>query len=221
MFIPLHSNNCFRPLKAQTEETEADGLQRPKTRATQPKLPLASCIRTFFSALVKGFLVAAGFFIQNKSPCGLSPAVCAFTDHLQMFIPLHSKHLLSVCEGTDRGDRGIRAATAKNTCNSTKTTSCRPFICTFFSALLGVFLMAAGIQRFNLLNDSAFRKLFLILQRSANTMAKPIKETPVLKGKDAVAFIKNMQASEGKTVDKKTRERIKSNFSKLQSIAKF
>jgi len=52
-------------------------------------------------------------------------------------------------------------------------------------------------------------------------MARQIKETPVLKGKDAVAFIKRMQSEKDKRVSKADRERIKANFNKLNSIAQF
>lgn len=51
-------------------------------------------------------------------------------------------------------------------------------------------------------------------------MAKPIKETPVLRGKDAAKFLQVMEIPKV-PMDKETRERIKSNFSKLNSIAKF
>jgi hypothetical protein len=52
-------------------------------------------------------------------------------------------------------------------------------------------------------------------------MAKPIKETPVLKGVDVKRFIDNMNASESKRVDLSTRERIKSNYNKLNAISQF
>jgi hypothetical protein len=52
-------------------------------------------------------------------------------------------------------------------------------------------------------------------------MAKPIKETPVLKGKDAKLFIKNMTASETQKIDLVARERIKSNYNKLNAISQF
>ena len=53
------------------------------------------------------------------------------------------------------------------------------------------------------------------------TMAKPIKETPVLTGKDAVAFIDKMKAASLSTVNAKERARIRENFAKMQAIAKF
>ena len=52
-------------------------------------------------------------------------------------------------------------------------------------------------------------------------MAKPIKETPVLKGKDAKTFIKNMNLSSSKKVDEDKIAKMQLNFSRLNSIAKF
>lgn len=52
-------------------------------------------------------------------------------------------------------------------------------------------------------------------------MAKPIKETPILSGKDAVAFNEQVKASAHLKVSKKERERIRLNFSSLSAIAKF
>ena len=52
-------------------------------------------------------------------------------------------------------------------------------------------------------------------------MAKPIKETPILKGKDAVKFNLEMQKAKSEVVPAAVRERMKSNYSSLQSIAKF
>lgn len=52
-------------------------------------------------------------------------------------------------------------------------------------------------------------------------MARPIKETPVLTGKNAVVFAQEMKKSEGKKVDPKVRERMRENFSKMQNIAQF
>ena len=51
-------------------------------------------------------------------------------------------------------------------------------------------------------------------------MAKPIKETPVLKGKDAKIFINNMKTSASKKSSLAERERIKANFLKISSISK-
>ena len=52
-------------------------------------------------------------------------------------------------------------------------------------------------------------------------MAHPIKETPVLKGKDAIAFLKAMKAAENKKVSPETKKRIQANFEKLNAIAVF
>ncbi len=52
-------------------------------------------------------------------------------------------------------------------------------------------------------------------------MAKPIKETPVLTGKDAALFIQNMNEGDVNRVSPKERARIRENFAKLKSIAKF
>jgi hypothetical protein len=52
-------------------------------------------------------------------------------------------------------------------------------------------------------------------------MAKPIKETPVLKGNDAKVFLEQMKAAVNTRVDVKERARIRENFAKLNAIAKF
>ena len=52
-------------------------------------------------------------------------------------------------------------------------------------------------------------------------MAKPIKETPILKGKDAVDFLKDIENPENKKITAEVAVRIKENFDKLQAIAKF
>jgi hypothetical protein len=49
-------------------------------------------------------------------------------------------------------------------------------------------------------------------------MAKPIKETPVLKGKDAVNFLQNMKEAETKKIPAEEIARIKVNAEKLKSI---
>jgi hypothetical protein len=50
-------------------------------------------------------------------------------------------------------------------------------------------------------------------------MAKPIKETPVLKGKDAQKFYKDNQSIVKATSEELAR--IKENYEALKSIAKF
>lgn len=52
-------------------------------------------------------------------------------------------------------------------------------------------------------------------------MAKPIKETPVLTGKDAEKFMQSMKDNSGKKIDPKELAKMRENFSKLQSIAQF
>ncbi len=53
------------------------------------------------------------------------------------------------------------------------------------------------------------------------SMAKPIKETPILKGKDARVFMSKMASpTKGKAIDEKTRQRMRDNFNKLNAIVK-
>lgn len=51
-------------------------------------------------------------------------------------------------------------------------------------------------------------------------MARPIKETPVLKGKEARVFLERISVSEKKRVDEATRERIYRNYELLKRAAK-
>ena len=53
------------------------------------------------------------------------------------------------------------------------------------------------------------------------SMAKPIKETPILKGADARKFMENMAASASKKVDDVTKAKIKASFDRLNAIAQF
>ena len=46
-------------------------------------------------------------------------------------------------------------------------------------------------------------------------MAKPIKETPVLVGKDAKAFVAQMKVADEVRVSQQERTRIRQNFAKL------
>jgi len=48
-------------------------------------------------------------------------------------------------------------------------------------------------------------------------MARQIKETPILKGKDAVAFL-DSQKNAKKTISKGELERINDNYSKLLAL---
>ncbi len=52
-------------------------------------------------------------------------------------------------------------------------------------------------------------------------MAKPIKETPVLTGKNALTFEKSMIEGDINRVTAQERARIRQNFTKIQAIAKF
>ena len=56
-------------------------------------------------------------------------------------------------------------------------------------------------------------------KRKDTTMARPIKETPILTGKDAERFIKRM--NETRTVSEKEIKRVKKNYEYILSIAKF
>lgn len=52
-------------------------------------------------------------------------------------------------------------------------------------------------------------------------MARPIKETPILFGKDAERFKKDMEETRNKRISAEERERIEKNFKLLKSIATF
>lgn len=52
-------------------------------------------------------------------------------------------------------------------------------------------------------------------------MAKPIKETPVLKGTDATTFVDKTNVAKVVPVEVKERAKIRVNFAKLNAIAKF
>ena len=47
-------------------------------------------------------------------------------------------------------------------------------------------------------------------------MARPIKDTPILNGNDAIRFLDEMRKNESKKPDLKERERIKNNASKFR-----
>ncbi|WP_375579065.1 hypothetical protein ABWH96_18935 [Marivirga tractuosa] len=49
-------------------------------------------------------------------------------------------------------------------------------------------------------------------------MAKPIKETPILKGKDAQRFNFNAETVKDRHVDARTKNRIQENYNYLKSI---
>ena len=50
-------------------------------------------------------------------------------------------------------------------------------------------------------------------------MAKPIKETPILLGRDALKFEKKVNT--GQKVSSEVFSKMRSNFEKLQSVSKF
>ena len=52
-------------------------------------------------------------------------------------------------------------------------------------------------------------------------MARPIKETPVLKGKAAKEFLAEKERTKDVKASQKELDRIKSNYDKLMSIATF
>jgi hypothetical protein len=51
-------------------------------------------------------------------------------------------------------------------------------------------------------------------------MAKPIKDTPTLVGKDAELFIKAMNSSKDSKISDEVRERMIKNFQAVQSLIK-
>lgn len=52
-------------------------------------------------------------------------------------------------------------------------------------------------------------------------MAKPIKDTPTLKGKDAKRFLTKFQKSSSEKLASSQIAKMRENFSKMNSIAKF
>lgn len=52
-------------------------------------------------------------------------------------------------------------------------------------------------------------------------MAKPIKDTPVLKGKDAENFLKQVLIAESKKIDPVRVAKMRENFRKIQAMKKF
>ena len=49
-------------------------------------------------------------------------------------------------------------------------------------------------------------------------MAKPITETPILKGKDAANFVANQQNYDRVPISDTERERMRQNYEKIQSL---
>ena len=52
-------------------------------------------------------------------------------------------------------------------------------------------------------------------------MAKPIKETPILSGKDAKRFSNEIEKGRTQIISKEVRERIRANYKILSEIANF
>ncbi|HVU98884.1 MAG TPA: hypothetical protein VHE34_26860 [Puia sp.] len=51
-------------------------------------------------------------------------------------------------------------------------------------------------------------------------MAKPIKETPILTGKDACNFVNQISNAPKESISQTELERIKANFEKIKAIVK-
>ena len=62
---------------------------------------------------------------------------------------------------------------------------------------------------------------FNTFTKKIKIMSKPIKETPILQGKDAKTFMKNMSESSFKKIEQSVRERMKLNYNKLKAISQF
>jgi len=52
-------------------------------------------------------------------------------------------------------------------------------------------------------------------------MARPIKETPVLKGYDAIRFLTKINSTDRPKATQQEKEKIKSDYEALKSIATF
>jgi uncharacterized protein YktA (UPF0223 family) len=52
-------------------------------------------------------------------------------------------------------------------------------------------------------------------------MARPIKETPVLTGKDAIIFMEDMENAKTQKVSIEERKRIMDNYKKFKAITNF
>lgn len=49
-------------------------------------------------------------------------------------------------------------------------------------------------------------------------MAKPIKETPILKGKDAIRFNENQKLSSNIVLSQPMQDRMAANYSKIKAL---
>ena len=65
------------------------------------------------------------------------------------------------------------------------------------------------------------KSFFILIFVKIKTMAKPIKDTPVLKGQDANNFLEASKKAETNKVSKTELDRIKKNFKKFKAIATF
>jgi uncharacterized protein YktA (UPF0223 family) len=52
-------------------------------------------------------------------------------------------------------------------------------------------------------------------------MARPIKETPVLSGNDAIIFMQDMETAKTQKVSPDERKRIMDNYKKFKAITNF
>jgi hypothetical protein len=63
-----------------------------------------------------------------------------------------------------------------------------------------------------------FEKIIVFLRCNIQDMAKPIKNTPILKGKDAINFYAKLEENKSKKVDKATLLAIRESAMQLRSI---
>lgn len=52
-------------------------------------------------------------------------------------------------------------------------------------------------------------------------MSRPIKETPILYGEDAIRFLKNMEIAENTKMDPEKKKIISDDYEKLRRIQEF
>jgi len=52
-------------------------------------------------------------------------------------------------------------------------------------------------------------------------MARPIEETPVLKGKDAVRFAEEIKKNESRKISASGYKKLMDNYNKIKKIARF
>jgi hypothetical protein len=61
----------------------------------------------------------------------------------------------------------------------------------------------------------------MITIKNINIMARPIKETPVLSGKDAIIFREDMENAKTHKAPPEERKRIMDNYKKFKAITNF